>query len=103
MMFGGYRNTAMTAINRGKRASMPEATEDEKKGKGFVSHFFFWVAVVFCVLAIYVLSVGPVVKVSFAGYLPNRFLAAYQPLVVIANHSTSVHQFLIWYLDQIWN
>jgi hypothetical protein len=82
---------------------MPNEIETEKRKRGFVSHLFTWVAAVFCLLAIYVLSMGPVMKVSFAGYLPNRFLAAYQPLAVIASHSTIVHQFLIWYLDEIWN
>jgi hypothetical protein len=71
-------------------------THIEKKETGIISHFFFWVAVVFLVLGIYVLSFGPVSY--FVGSSPIRD-AIYSPLVLLSKHNLVVRRYMLWYLS----
>ena len=83
---------------------MPEDDGMEKKEKGFVSNVFPWVAVVFALAALYVLSFGPVYK--FVG--PGRSLGShtvqnfYAPVLWICDRSGSADQFMGWYLGTVW-
>ena|ERR1041385_5680641 len=77
---------------------MSGESEIEKKEKGFVGHFFSWVAGVFFVLAIYVLSVGPVFYLMGREYLPGKLEAVYAPIEIIANYSPTVEKLFDWYL-----
>jgi hypothetical protein len=83
---------------------MPGGAEMEKKEKGFVSHLFFWIAVGFVSVAIYVLSTGPVIKLFDApGASPGpAILAVYAPLVWLSEWSRSFNSFMDWYVKKVW-
>ena len=83
---------------------MPNEAEIEKKEKGFVAHFVFWVAVVFCLLAIYVLSIGPVGKFAYRGGRTSAPLmeTAYAPIGWVCEHDAFSERFMSWYLGNVW-
>jgi hypothetical protein len=60
--------------------------------------------VLLCLLAFYVLSVGPVLKVVMKGTgpPPRIFVTMYQPLEDLYESSPVVHSFLDWYLLDVW-
>jgi hypothetical protein len=60
----------------------------------------FWVLAV--VVVLYVLSVGPVWRMSFGSKTAYRFLVVYTPLFRLADHSRPVSRFLEWYID-VWS
>src|SRR5437868_14045273 len=84
---------------------MPEGKEIHEREKGFVAHMLTWVAWVFCILAIYVLSLGPVLKLTMGGmHSPRPIVAAfYHPITWLCQKSTCAEQFMGWYLTNVWH
>ena len=84
---------------------MPNETEIEQKEKGFIAHVFFWVAVGFAVAAIYVLSVGPVIKYACVPGVraPVGIRAFYAPLIWLHEKSRPAGKFLDWYTKRVWH
>ena len=86
---------------------MAEGDEIRRKEKGFVSHLFSWVAVAFCLLLLYVLSIGPVVKLVWTPGT-NRspgvviMVKFYAPLNWVCENNSVAKDFMSWYLQQIW-
>jgi hypothetical protein len=83
---------------------MAGVTESEKKEKGFVGHFFFWVAVGFAFVAVYVLSAGPVTKYAVApGGRPGPvILGIYAPLIWVCGKSRLAERAMDWYVERVW-
>jgi hypothetical protein len=83
---------------------MADDTTIEKREKGFFAHFFFWVAVGFCLFLIYVLSTGPVFK-FVQGPSPIAYSISarvYAPLNWICDKSLVARVFMEWYLFTFW-
>jgi hypothetical protein len=81
-----------------------ENAEIEKKEKGFFGHLLTWVAWVFCVLAVYVLSLGPVMKLAEGG---NKKMVGfvegfYAPIGAATWNNEMANEFIKWYLGKIW-
>ena len=70
----------------------------EKKEKGFGSRLFAWMAWTFVVVALYVLSAGPVVKYVGPTH-PIELL--YAPVTLVCDQSTLADKLLTRYL-KIW-
>jgi hypothetical protein len=82
---------------------MADDPENEEQEKGFLSHFFLRVAVVFGVLAIYVLSIGPVYKIGFAtGHFGVGVVYFYMPVWWLCQKSRFAEHCLSWYLETVW-
>ena len=84
---------------------MPADPEIEKKEKGFIAHFFFWMAVGFVAVSLYVLSTGPVIKLlDQPGKGPSpTVLAIYAPLVWLSEKSIHFTSFMDWYVKVLWH
>jgi hypothetical protein len=84
---------------------MPEETKTPKKEKGFFAHLFTWVAWGFCILAVYVLSIGPVAKFVYRrGPVRDPFVENfYAPLGWFCEHEAGSERFLKWYLGTVWD
>ena len=84
---------------------MAEATQMEKEEKGFIAQFGFWVAVGFVVVAMYVMSTGPVIRMlEGPGGSPSpTVLAIYAPLVWMSEHSRRFESFMDWYVKEVWH
>jgi len=62
------------------------------------SRFLLGLCSCFLVLAVYVLSIGPVKRLERGGYLPSKPVEAfYQPLSIV--NGTPLESALIWYLE----
>ena len=87
---------------------MAGEAEIEKKEKGFVAHLFTWVAVVFGLVAIYVLSFGPAIKVVWTpGGLKQTaalrmVVSFYAPVTWACDQSASFNSFITWYVEKVW-
>jgi hypothetical protein len=83
---------------------MPDDAQIEKKEKGFGSRFFFWVAVGFAAVALYVLSAGPVTKYACTqGERPGPAIRViYAPLIWIAENSSLADRAMDWYVEKVW-
>lgn len=60
-------------------------------------------AAIFLLLALYVLSIGPVAKLAHTGHLSVDTLQFYQPIGTLYEQSPLARTFLTWYLDTFWN
>lgn len=58
---------------------------------------------IFLLLALYVLSIGPVSKLAHTGHLSVDTLQFYQPIGTLYQQSPLARTFLTWYLDTLWN
>ena len=86
---------------------MPENSEIEKKEKGFLAYFLTWFAWAVLAIAIYVLSIGPVVKLVWtpgANKTPSvRMMQQfYAPLTWVCENNSYAKDFVTWYLQQVW-
>ena len=83
---------------------MPDDAEREKKEKGFVVYLFTWVAWVFVAVALYVLSVGPVLKFLYrSGQTPGPVVERfYAPLFWVCVHSELADSIRDAYLVKVW-
>jgi hypothetical protein len=90
------------------RACMSGDAEMEKKEKGFVAHVITWVMMIFCLFVLYVLSVGPVLRLMLASGRPmqistiNLYESFYAPLNWLCQHNTFAKWFVTWYVQQLW-
>jgi hypothetical protein len=84
---------------------MTGGAEIEKGERGIVSRLFTWVCVVFCLLALYVLSIGPVDKFVFYGNKKSAPVleGVYAPLIWAYDNNLIVHRFLTWYVETFWH
>jgi hypothetical protein len=71
----------------------------ERGGRGLFR--IFWVFVV--VIVVYVLSSGPVVRLSHRSTIARRLLVIYEPLASLAVHSRPASRFLEWYIGDVWH
>src|SRR3954469_25093009 len=83
---------------------MPNEIEIEKREKGFILHLFSWIAVAFGVMAIYVLSYGPVVKYTWGrGLTRGAFVQTlYIPVEWLCQQTTFAEQFMDFYVEKVW-
>ena len=58
-----------------------------------------WLAVA---ALVYVLSVGPVVRLCVAGAFPAWVTRIYLPLAVLSDHSGGFREALDWYIYDLW-
>jgi len=70
----------------------------ERTGSGLLR--IFWVFVVIIVL--YVLSIGPVVRMSYRSTTADWLLVIYTPLEYPAYYSRTASRFLKWYIEDVW-
>ena len=81
---------------------MPGDAEIEKREKGFWGHVLTWVVVGFCLLAIYVLSAGPVEKLAYGGYMGGNpipsLVVFYAPLIWATDNNPFANRFFGWYM-----
>jgi hypothetical protein len=84
---------------------MPEDVGMAKEEKGFIAHVFFWLAVAFVTVALYVLSTGPILKLfATPSSSPGpAFLAIYVPLVWLSEKSNCFSSFMEWYMKDVWH
>ena len=54
------------------------------------------------VLALYVLSTGPVLKWSDTRRGRNKVILIYYPLIVLGHHVPAAERFLDWYVNELW-
>ena len=86
---------------------MPEAADIPGKEKGFFSHMLLWFGLLFALLALYVLSIGPVVKLVWTPGV-NRtpgvqmMQTFYAPLSWVCENNGVARDFVTWYLQQVW-
>jgi hypothetical protein len=86
---------------------MTGANQIEKKERGFIAHLLTWFAWAFVASAIYVLSIGPVMKLVWK---PGAMRTArvgmrlkfYAPLSWVCENNRAASDCLVWYLQQIW-
>jgi len=72
---------------------------DERGGFGLVR----WVICVLLALILYVLSIGPVAKMTISGNFPlTVYSSMYSPLRAIASNYTPADRFLGWYVGEVW-
>ena len=58
---------------------------------------------VFLVLALYVLSTGPVCKIAASrGSTPRAYVILYEPLSLLCTHCRPVDKFFNWYILDFW-
>ena len=60
-----------------------------------------WLILLFVILSIYILSVGPAVLLDKKGYLPRGVEAIYAPLETLSDKSETAYKFFEWYL-KLW-
>jgi hypothetical protein len=86
---------------------MPNETERTKTERSFASHLLIWVALLFGLVALYVLSIGPALKLVWT---PGANKTAgvrimqnfYAPLSWVCENNTCAKDFVTWYIQQVW-
>ena len=78
---------------------MPDDAPSESRS----SHSWTWWALWLFILVfiIYPLSIGPVALLASKQVLPLNTVKIYSPLATLDNHSSSAHDFFVWYL-RLW-
>jgi hypothetical protein len=76
----------------------------EKKEKGFLAHAGKWLALVCGVVALYVLSFGPALKLlCVPGMTPSpAIIAIYAPLGWVCKNCEIADILVSWYLQIVW-
>jgi hypothetical protein len=83
---------------------MPNKTGIEQKEKGFVAHFFFWIAIGFVAVALYMLSTAPAQKLAYMNDKKGAriFMVVYAPVIWASNNVLFVNRFFGWYM-KLWH
>lgn len=68
------------------------------------SHLIWWLFAPVVLLGVYVLSVGPMVKLAHKGFISPSFTEnIYAPLVELTNHNKAAKRFVLWYMLDVWH
>jgi len=83
---------------------MAEETVIQKKEKGVGCRLRAWAAWVLAAVLVYVLSLGPVLKIEYSNGGPSSPVvdAFYAPLDWICSHNQSADVLMRWYLGGVW-
>jgi hypothetical protein len=81
---------------------MASGPEIEKQEKGVFARVFTWLAWGFLLAALYVLSIGPVIKWWPKSGPPSILVNVYSLLFLVYGRSRAFHGFVNWYVDSVW-
>jgi hypothetical protein len=79
--------------------SEPPSERSTASGQNPVTNFLWGAPLV---LALYVLSIGPVVKLTRPGLPPSPVIIFYAPLEALAAKSETARRFFHWYIEDVW-
>jgi len=82
---------------------MEEVTKNEAEAESRRVRILPWFAGLLVVAAVYVLSIGPLIRLNKSYGPPSPLLVAYvEPLRILTQHNETFQRFMMWYVG-LWN